>query len=244
LAYPNGSISQITSYQYYLHASLAGSAQCAALLSDSAYLAAAASVLTTASSAQFADTEARLRAPFVDITFAPPLSNTYDITSSPQVKEFLSLRRRFTLSGDKKLVLLTRAYASRRSGNCDAGWLDKHDSMFKGAYDRTRFFANFCDAIVVNRSGAGVCLRAAPDGAGGRKAEIVYAPSSLWVTANKALFTWTKADSFVWRTLGRPNHSVVTGGLELFSPKCYGAATCTGGNKDILFLPDRTLYGY
>lgn len=241
LAYANGQVSQPTSYTYYVHNSLAGAESCAPKASDEDYFSVASAHLVSASD-PFADEEAHLVAPFINVQFKPRVGY-FDVEEGDGPVEYLSLRHRFVLSEDKNLLLMKRVYGSRRAwvDDCRATTIRKHarDLGPSGNYDATRNFRNGCDTIVMNRSGAGVCLVV-----DGNNAIAVANPnSSQWQRWNFTTYGWVNwptADNFLWRKLKRVQPD---GSFVAFSPKCYdGGISCTGGNPNVLFLPDRPLF--
>lgn len=240
-AYPNGQASQLMSYSYYVHNSLVGAQPCADVTTDQAYFDFALNYLGS-DSLSFTNEEARLAAPFVNIHFTPRLGTIFDVNDGDGDVEYLSLRRRFVLSPDNQLILMKRVYGSRRMGpdDCLAGTIRKHatDLGPTGNYDKNRDFKNSCNAIVMNKEGAGLCLQVDIYGN-------ITVPNpqssqwSLWIFYNHQWVNWEYADNFMWRKLLGVQHdsSQVT-----FSPKCYaGGPSCVGSNSNMLFLPDRNL---
>ncbi len=249
LAYPNGSVSRIVEYETYIHNSLVGADLCPPRAMPAAYFDAARSYLVSAAGDKFANNEARLRSPFVNVDFDPPLYTYFDVAAGSGAKEMLSLRRRFVLDPNNDMILMTRVYASRRAEQrrCLAATIRKHDTDpgLDANKNEARDFDNGCDAVVLNKDGAGVCLVVGADDV----VRVAYTPSTAWqdmseywsVDANGVSIAWPRADIFMWRKLvpvGRTSTE-----LRLFSPKCYmGGPSCVGSDPDILYLPDRDLF--
>jgi hypothetical protein len=169
-----------------------------------------------------------------------------------------SLRKRFVLSPNGRYVLIRRTYVSKaaytyfETKDCKAARIEYVDSNFawtsqSGYYSIFREHA--CDAVVVNRAGAGVCLNVS-----GTSITVVNSnrnnPNSEdWgyrVSATVA------PDNFMWRHLiqERGWHSRFQNvswptpkpesGYRNFSQKC-GVAGCNSDNEHELFLPDLTV---
>lgn len=239
-AYPNGQASQPVSYTYYVHNSLAGAQPCEDRVEDQAYFDFAAPYIGTGS--LFDHSNARLAAPFVNIAFTPLESTKFEVSASEGSVEYLSLRRRFALSSDKRLILMKRVYGSRRSStsDCFAATFRTHVNDYDNDYDNNRYFRNSCHAVVMNKDGAGVCLRvdvveSSP------VVSLVTTNSTPWQYWSVGDVNWPEADNFIWRKLLRGQSDNT---FENFSPKCYaGGSSCPGGDPNVLFLPDRNLFG-
>lgn len=240
-AYPNGSVSQVASFTYYVHNSLAGATICPQKATDAAYFEAARPALVSDGSPLFANADAKLTAPFVNIGFVPPLSGVFEIASGDGDVEYLSLRRRFMLSPDKSMILMKRVFWSRRATTrrCLTAMMRVHDYDNNNDYDANRYYRNGCDAVVMNREGAGACLVVDSSG----NPQLAYKPSASWgYAAQNQFFNWNAADNLMWRKMLRRN---IDGSFKVFSPKCYaGGASCAAGNPDMLFLPDRNLFSW
>ncbi len=244
-AYPNGQVSQPASFTYYTHNSLYGVEQCPEKKTDAEYFAAASASLLTSADPTFAQEDAGLAPPFVNITFNPAASTVSEVAGGEGAVEYHSLRRRFALNAEKNLILMKRVYSSRQAQDeahrCAAATIRKHVSDLAGyAAENNRYFRNACDALVMNRDGAGVCLVV------NESSEIVIAnpQSSQWQYWNFSQYlwvNWAQADNFLWRKLRADG----SGSVQVFSPKCYdGGSACTGGNTNVLFLPDRELFAW
>lgn len=243
-AYPNGQVSQPVSFTYYIHNSLYGVEQCPEKKTDAEYFAAASATLLTSADPTFADEDARLASPFVNIAFEPAASTVFEVAEGEGAVEYLSLRRRFALNAEKNLVLMKRVYASRQvedeANRCRAATIRKHVADLAGyAADNNRYFRNGCDAVVMNRDGAGLCLVVDEN----NNITVANPQSSQWQLWNFTQYlwvNWAQADNFMWRKLRADG----SGSVQVFSPKCYdGGIACTGGNTNVLFLPDRELFG-
>ncbi len=242
-AYPNGQVSQPTSYTYYMHNSLAGAQLCPEKATDAAYFAAAEPHLLRDGAPSFADADAHLAAPFVNVNFAPGADSIFEVADGSGDVEYLSLRRRFSMNADRTMILMKRVFWSRRAGSrrCLTAMIRKHDSDAgpESSFDGTRYFRTGCDAVVLNKEGAGVCLVVDTD-----SAVVLAAPTSsswkFWNFEVYGLVNWANADNFMWRKLKRVQYD---GSFAVFSPKCYtGGVSCAEGDEDMLFLPDRGLF--
>jgi hypothetical protein len=240
IAYPNGQASQPLSYTYYVHNSLAGAQPCEDRAEDQAYFDFAATYLTSGSN-PFANADAKLAAPFINIAFTPLVSSMFEVYEGEAAVEYLSLRRRFVLSSDKQLILMKRVYGSRRSStsDCLATTIRTHVNDLDNDYERNRDFRNGCHAVVMNKDGAGLCLwtdlvDAIP------VVSLVTTNSDSWQIWAVENVNWLSADNFMWRKLLRRQSDST---FETFSPKCYvGGGACTGGDPNVLFLPDHNLF--
>ena len=236
-AFLNGSYSDWTATRpYYVHNSLVGAPFCPDKATDLEYFQAAAPYLGGTTAPLFAHAEARLANPFVNIDFAPPVSATFTISDTDGPEEILSLRRRFILDPDRHMILMKRVYASRRADarRCLAALIRKHDSNY---IDFKNQHFNGCDALVINKAGAGVCL--AVDLNGLAVFPIPFQTTSLWASQYSGEFPLRLVDHFIWRKLLKRN---TNGEIRLFSPKCYAPETCADSDSNILFLPDRSLF--
>lgn len=238
-AYPNGQVSATASFSYYVHSSLYGAATCPEKATDAEYFAAAESYLLADDGTTFQDADAHLASPFVNIAFTPPMSTRFEVADDAGTVEYLSLRRRFVLNADKNLILMKRVYKSRTNAldDCRAATIRKHASDDSIVYDETRYFRNRCDAIVINREGAGVCLLVDDN-----VISIANPNSQHWQTYNfiAGWVNWAQADNFMWRKLLGDSG----GAGPVFSRKCYqGGSACAGAGSNTLYLPDRDLFG-
>jgi hypothetical protein len=118
-------------------------------------------------------------------------------------------------------------------------------------FDKTRYYRNGCDAVVLNKDGAGVCLIV--DGSGGiglasvNSSGFQYWNFEIYGNYNwpgaDPVTLWPEADQFMWRKLGQHEQN---GNLRQFSPKCYdgGILDCANSPADALYLPDRGLFNW
>jgi hypothetical protein len=238
-AYPNGQVSHPTSFEYYVHSSMAGAQPCPRKAPDADFFSYARPYLTIANGAVFADADAKLAAPFVNIAFQPRLSSLFTVTAGQGNLEYLSLRRRFSLNAQKDLILMRRTFASRRATSrpCLTAMIRKHDTDLgpQGTENPYRYHRTGCDVMVMNKEGTGLCL--VVDAMGGISiANPQQADWGYWNFSYYGVVNWAQADNFVWRKLKKE---------EVFSPKCYqGGSSCAGANPDMLFLPDRGLFAW
>jgi hypothetical protein len=249
--FSGGAASEVFRWSYYIHESMHGAVKCTVLATDDAYFTKATERLATPDAGTFEPgVTARLRNPFIQVEYDPPLSGAFYLSGDPVKVEMLSLRRRFVLSADRKYLLITRVYESRRirsSGNfssCFAATLDKHNQKGNGLGsggvplpNEGRYHHYSCSAVVLNRAGAGVCLSATTTGV------VSFASDFHNKLAN--LLGWNLANKFMWRQLlefvAAKSHRT----QRIFSPKCYSSTACPrSGLKPTpeLYLPDRELF--
>jgi hypothetical protein len=237
-------------FPYYLHNSMAGASlsPCVPKATDAAFFAAADDYFTPnplgTPLPKFvpsgASKDTFLANPWIRVRFTPPVTNRMSFGSyaSPVDVDMVSLRRRFVLDASNELLLVTRNYPSRvgaTSGwvnHCEVGIIRKHDSDIgdEAFQSSTRDFWNRCDAWVLNRAGAGVCLRVV-----GTSVVAQNASSKTFASLLSTLgITWPSADNWMWRKLQRND--------GLFSRKCW-TVDCNKTDPFVLFLPDRALPG-
>jgi len=167
--YVQGSYTSNTvSYQFYAHSSLNGVAKCAPKFTDAQYVTAAQSY-ATANPTKFTipatplftgDASLKLRNPFIVVPFkgvSPsipmgyggwPTGATFDFTTKD-----LSLRHRYTLSSDAKLLIFKRNFVATGSNSC-VNMGQHHGHSYRSPI-------SMCDAFVVNIKGQGLCMSAA-----------------------------------------------------------------------------------
>lgn len=229
--YPNGKTSDFISFTYYMHGSMHNATRCTQRATDAAFFAAGDDVVVRAGT--FGNT-AVLRSPFIQLGFKPTQSSVFEVGASDGMIKLMSLRRRFVRSADDQLILMTRNYASTRSGTCDAIDVRTHDNSLLPLHEvnHDRFFYDPCDAVVFNKLGAGVCLYV--DGSGGvqRRTTHAYVRGTGYSTG---------ADNFFWRKL--LDRRASSGGYIHFMPKCT-TALCNSGLPNMIFLPDRAQFSY
>lgn len=287
----SGVVSRPLDLDYYVHGSLSGATDCAVLdnIPADRFFARASERLTTTdpdgagAELRFSTTAApsepgfaALANPFIHINFTPRLNRSFGFqlqgnsrswTATDGVLNVLSLRRRFVMNEDETMILIGRRYISRR--NIDNNAVSRCGAMRVkidlGGSPGTNFR---CDAVVLNREGAGVCLVV---GAGGA-IEFARRPSptlfsslaSSLVPADEALTNGV--DNALWRKLaaryspntaaasqrancarfsGRCTDNGITPrwGWRQFSAKCYGAPNCTDTLR-ALYLVGENEEGY
>jgi hypothetical protein len=242
--FPNNARSQVFTFKYYIHSSLHNAERCMTMVSDERWFTKAAERLADPNAGTFRlGSDTFLANPFVRVRYTPPNATAvnyhFDQDGSPQSVDMWSLRRRFVLSGDQRYLLITRNYKSRRGppgGTCNAATLRSHfgTHAVSGGILNNRHFINYCRAVVLNRAGAGVCLR--EDGT-----NAAFAHNANDSYAN--MLGWNLANKFMWRQLVEKQHITYTGGVPSawgfrnFTRKCT-SAPCTNG----LVLPDRALF--
>ena len=245
--FPSGAHSEVFSFRYYMHHTLYKAEHFPALVPDQRYIHFAKTRLSD--SKQFppedkADTS--LAGPFVHVTYELPNANqitglNYYQDGTRQTVDMWSLRKRFVIDPENKYLLITRAYKSTRGNNCRAAVLSAH------TVKNTRT-PHHCDAVVLNRSGAGVCIQATSAGT------LSFARELSDTIADK--IGWPKADKFLWRQLmeARAKPGGLLGGkvrspsnsyrfdegmrYRNFMPKCTSLPCTSNG----ILLPDRALF--
>ncbi|MBN2194468.1 MAG: hypothetical protein JW751_16745 [Polyangiaceae bacterium] len=240
----NGHVSAPTPvFQYYLHHSLSGEKAeiCKPAATDAAFFSAASPYLLAGIGRPptFAEAETYIANPFINVPFSPPTVQTlsWDLNGRDRTIEMLSLRRRFVLDAARTLLLVTRVYTSRRGSDermaCEVGMIHKHDYFDGSTYDINRQFYNHCDAWVLNRAGAGVCLDVQSSGT----IRVMNPTSAQLKKRFPATVLFDDADNLMWRKLQAGGAS----SSDHFSPKCYTAPDCPRSEEE-LYLPDRDLF--
>jgi hypothetical protein len=254
----NGDVSDTFTRVHYIHNSLNGVPLCPKVSEELVrnYFDKAAARLVRGDTPRFdLDNDLQLRSPFIQIRFDPPIDSTFSVRDGDGEIEPLSLRRRFVFeTNDKQLLLMFRVYQSRRGFGCHAMTTHKYvgGSLFSGPINYHHRY-NWCDAVVLNKQGAGVCLRKnTADSAfivadtEGHGQVFLYSypqvPYSTYYCSGSGStipsYTDVCADNFMWRQFVRKRGS--TGYLEHFSPKCFNSPTCAGSEE--IYLPDRGLF--
>jgi hypothetical protein len=259
--YENNVLSDARSILFYSHNSLydgaAGTAQlaCTPTAADEAFFSAAKSaLLTSETQPAFAASDVQLKNPFIYLKFTPDWisdrsNGNFVRTTAPQEINIASLRHRFVLNETRQLLLVSRQYSSLSSAivrtgatpyvSCLAAALEVHDTNPLGQPPLTRknmfrHFTNRCDAIVLNKAGAGVCLA----GASGSP-KVIDNNSSVMITLIKDTFHlgWTNGDPVMWQKLF--DVRVKAKSFSFFSDKCAdGDTTCLTIHPKALILPD------
>jgi hypothetical protein len=247
--YGNGTLSDSRAIAFYSHNSLYDGVPktpkliCAPAAPDDAYFTYAASVFGASPSPErFSASDVQLRNPFIYIKFTPKYFGTYKSTTTPQEIKIFSLRHRFVLSPDSQLLLVVRQYSSHRSGgvfggsaSCLAGAIMVHDRYHLGVKDPNRNFTNHCDAIVFNKSGAGLCLA----GNSGTPKLVAEHSSKIIGYLQTLGIAWPRSDPMMWQKFfidDRPKRKT----LRYFSDKCLPNDTvCISNHPYALILPDQ-----
>lgn len=247
--FPNGSRSQIFSFKYYIHHTLHKAKRCMTSISDAQWFGKAKERLLNPKAPVFRPEDPRdtfLINPFVRVTYEPPNANNifyaFEQDGSPHTVDMWSLRRRFALSADSRMLLIVRNYAANRSGQCFAAHFRVH--LAHRTYNNN-VVGHSCEAIVLNRAGAGVCLRR--NGSTGLPDFADFANDSNDDYADR--LGWVHANKFMWRQLldshGSGGGDVHGDAFEPgrnyrnFTPKCI-AQPCP--HPQDIFLPDRSLF--
>jgi len=245
--FPNGGHSEVFSFRYYIHHSLYKAEHCKSSVTDQRWFDVAKTRLADSKQFKPADkADTSLAGPFVHVTYDLPNANkitalNYYQDGTQQTVDMWSLRKRFVLDPENKYLLITRTYKSTRGGGCSAARLTFHLPLNAVKHD-------YCDAVVLNRSGAGVCMGASSNGTP------VFIHESSDTVADK--IGWPKANKFLWRQLleARGKKGGYLGGkvrvpsnsyrfdpglsLRNFMPKCIATPCVSNG----ILLPDRALF--
>jgi hypothetical protein len=237
--FPNGAHSQVFSFKYYIHHTLYRVRHCSNAIKDSDWFNKAATALSKPAPGLFSSSDTTLASPFIRVTYQPPNANSirldFQQAGDTQKVEMWSLRHRFVLSPDNKFLLITRNYVSNRSSQCYAAYFRIHDAHHLNNNNIEHFS---CDAVVLNRQGAGVCLKNV-------NGTVDFAHVSSDAYAN--LLGWSNANKFMWRQLvNEGGHGDVHAyahdesvSYRNFTAKC-SVQPCT--NPNAIFLPDRALF--
>lgn len=264
----NGAFSNVTSFDYYLHNSIGGDAyvrsgaaptpKCKPFaVSDEEIFSFADTYLRASEVGKgytdpgpFSPNTTFVTNPFISIGFTPLTGGFFSVQGKwfdvPEkgayTANILSLRHRFILGMNNRYVLIRRAYPSRRGydthGNddCYAARFRLANQQFS---ENHKHFNITCDAVVVNRAGAGLCLRIV------NRTISVVAPQNVKVP-RLSDYGYREANKYMWRMLMDEKGwdvnvlgegpSTVTG-FRNFSEKC-DTANCKD-NEFELYLPDR-----
>jgi hypothetical protein len=247
--YGNGTLSDTRAMAFYSHNSLYDGVprtpkfKCEPAAPDDAYFSYASSVFGTSTTQNlFAAGDIQLRNPFIYVKFTPKFVGDFKATTDAQEIKLFSLRHRFVLSPDRQLLLVVRQYSSRRSGpvfggsaSCLAGAIMVHDRYHLGVKDPNRNFTNQCDAIVLNKSGAGLCLA----GNGGTPKLVAEHTSKILGFLQGLGIAWPRSDPMMWQKFfvdDRPKRKT----LRFFSDKCLPSDSgCLSNHPSALILPDQ-----
>ncbi len=247
----NGDVTTALQRRFYLHNSLHGVAFCPPVDADlqALYFEKAAERLIRDDTPIFdTSSDLQLLSPFIQIRFAPLIDGSFQISDGDGKIELLSLRRRFVLESERRqLLLMYRLYESRRGVGCRALTTHRHTGTTRESGDIYWHYYNDCDAVVLNKQGAGVCLRynggnpafaTDPRGIALNKHSGLHVPFEQYYCAGGA-YNQFCADNLLWRKLAR-RRGGPNGPMRYFSPKCFGAPDCAG--PGVLYLPDRDLF--
>lgn len=282
----SGVVSRALDLDYYLHGSLVGATDCSILdniPADRFFRKAAERLPTTGSGGadlRFSTTAdpsapgfAALANPFIRINFTPRLNRSFGFQLRGSTASWvqtdgelnvLSLRRHFVMNEDESMVLMGRRYSSRRNidsnatSRCGAVSIKTHVG---GSPDNPVR----CDAVVLNREGAGVCLVVAAGGSvefGRRPSPTLFGMlASSLVPPDEALTNGV--DNALWRKLARrysPNTTSSSSratcasvgtrcaeqgisprwGWRQFSAKCFGDPNCVDTLRALYLVGDNT----
>jgi hypothetical protein len=255
-AYANGSFSNVRTHDYYVHNSLHGAEKCTLGVGDAAlftlaHTKLAADLVGTGFTDPGAFTASTFVAnPFVTLGFKP-LTDGYfllrglDVVHGANAETPIninSLRHRFVVGGNGRYVLMRRAFASRMDTNflasnnnaksanrCKAAQFEYSDQQ--GGKGNPHVIER-CDAVVLNRAGAGVCITI-----GGTPATATIPFSHGWTGAKQ--FGYSDSAKFMYRQLLTERRKSAIGHFTVFSPKCDSNAACESGS--MIYLPDRSV---
>lgn len=244
--FPNGAHSEVFSFRYYVHHSLYKVQRCTSAVSDARWFDLAKMRLTDSKVFHPDDkADTWLTGPFVHVTYELPNANkitgvNFFQDGTKQTVDMWSLRKRFVLDPENKYLLITRAYKSTRGGSCSVAQLSWRVKSGKST--------DHCEAVVLNRSGAGVCMIS-------NSGTPAFLHESSDTVSDK--IGWPKANKFMWRQLMEARGAPLKGkqggkvrevapfyrfdeGLRYrnFLPKCTTTPCASNG----LFLPDRSLF--
>jgi hypothetical protein len=233
LSFPDGGRSRPFRRQVYIHSSLNAETPCPALPSDADFFAAAAPDLEDTGA--FAD-PSTVRNPFVQITFAPPLSAQYEVLAGNGLVRAFSLRRRFAFSDDGHFLIMTRTYPARLSGQTCGQVVTKRVHNTRGTWSLGHHSYQTCAAFVMNSHGAGYCLNV---GTGDVPVSAEWVRQDYSAQIPDSEYS-PRADNFAWRKIFKSKNYV--GYQTHFSPACDIEGCATAASS--LYLPDRGLYAY
>ena len=246
--FPNGARSEAFSFRYYIHHTLYSAERCTSTVSDSRWFDLAKTRLTDSKVFHPDDkADTWLTGPFVHVTYELPPANkitgvNFFQDESQQTVDMWSLRKRFVLDPENKYLLITRTYKSTRSNSCSVAALSYHIKSSKST--------DHCQAVVLNRSGAGVCMVSNTTGTP------MLIHESGDTVADK--IGWPRANKFMWRQLletkgaglkskqGGKVRELFPPGYRFdeslnyrnFMPKCTTTPCISNG----VYLPDRALF--
>lgn len=242
--YTTGAYSEISSIVFYEHSSLYDGTDmvskyaCPPPVPDEAFFQAVAQYLvTSASQATFAPADVQLKNPFIMLQFTPQIlpagnSEAFVPTTAVQKVTISSLRHRFVLDAARQMLLVSRTYQSlREAPSCRAATIRVWDKHTNGIINTPKIKRDACDAVVLNKAGAGLCLQVV---AGTPK---IADPASSYRSMIFAALGWPKAEATMWLKLfddipARAAH-------YFFSDKCVtGDTLCLQRHPGAPVLPD------
>jgi len=269
-SWADGRFSHITQYDYYVHASLNGAPRCSlGATDDNLFIAAdaylkAGNVPVGKDPGTFSASETFLANPFVTVGYKPINGYQFSLrrTSLSGAANTLfsadmwSLRKRFVMSANQRYILIRRTYASKAAWvdgkkDCKAAYFEYLNSWWVGSPsqlpDRYIVEEHSCDAVVVNRAGAGVCFNVngtviTPASSHSPRKQPLHVDWTYYTVAS----TGRAPDNFMWRHLieERGWHtglgSVAESGFRNFSQKC-ATSGCNSDSTSELFLPDKAI---
>ncbi len=225
-AYASGAVSHITGFDYYVHSSLHGAPRCPGKIdgpeiSDVTWFDKAAERLADPDAGVFKPgSDSVVANPFIRITYNPPPSARFGVGAGPIMKDMRSLRRRFKFGTNSKgipnsYLLVTRNYAStKNNGSCNVvdlrvhvttgitgDWIPRKMDPTWPSATASEHQNYACEALVLNRAGAGVCLGRDPRSLGGG---VIFLRTNNDPVANK--LGWAGAKQFMWRQLAHPSN--------------------------------------
>lgn len=229
--FANGLTSPSSNFTYYVHNSMHGAARCTSPITDAQWIAKAKERLSAYPAGSTVPqlfnpgVDTFLASPFVRVAYAPPFSGWFQTGNRPAPSSLRSLRRRFTLSSGadaNRYLLVVRNYRSTHTGHCKVvnfrvhvAYHQTNWSWVNGQHEHADFA---CDAIVLNRAGAGVCLNATAG-------VVSFGQTNYDAVTNSLGFNGAK--QYMWHQLEHRDN---------FTDKCEGASVCA------LHLPDRALF--
>jgi hypothetical protein len=234
LRFPTGGISDAFRRLVYIHDSLHGAERCDTGIDTATWVATASSWLPPAGAFQ----PATLRNPFVEIDFDPLVSSTFAVAEGDGLVKWRTLRRRFSLSADNQYLVMTRTYTAR-AGAAGMGCLAavKRVHTARGTDSAGVMAFQNCEALVFNKTGAGMCL--ATSAGVPVSAEYDFSAAQTQLIPPDYV---VDVDNFAWRKMGAFN--VLENGTRRqsnFSPKCDDEGCASDYT---LFLPDKSFFAY
>ncbi|MDH5673863.1 MAG: hypothetical protein OEZ06_17025 [Myxococcales bacterium] len=268
--YDDGRIGHSISFDYYIHHSLHLAPRCPELAAtDEAIFEAAQKHLDASLSGSYKDPgpfaigeNTFLANPFVVVGYRPVVDGSFwlmrkevpHVANNDYMAEMWSLRKRFVASPDGRYVLLRRTYVAKRKystegvKSCKVARFEQSVSNFRPPPNATTGFGYYygdlydCDAVVVNRAGAGVCINAPTAAPAVFPLHYEYA-MTLPGYGNSNKYMWRalideRGWHGVFKAFDFPNPPVP--GYRNFSEKC-ATAGCNSGYPYMEYLPDMAI---